>query len=142
VRVAKRHRKAKEEDVDGGQEDEDKGSDGDTEEEEEGEYEEGSGDEGSEAEAGDDDGKLDDYVKPQKKTVRYANRTTDDDGNIAPLLHARLRKAAKKGKTAKKAPILLVEAGKPCESCVIMNDICLVPADEGVHRSCSKCHHL
>lgn len=33
-----------------------------------------------------------------------------------------------------------MEAGKPCESCVVTNDICLVPADEGVRHSCSKCH--
>lgn len=74
-----------------------------------------------------------------KKKVRYASRMRDDDGDMAPLKRARLRRESKPpGKKAtRRAKSYNTVAGIPCRGCVANGEICMVFKNGGACERCS-----
>jgi len=74
-----------------------------------------------------------------KKMVCYASRTHDDDGNMAPLKRARLRRESKPpGKKAtRRAKSYNTVAGILCWGCIANGEICMVFKNGGACEQCS-----
>ena len=84
----------------------------------------------------DEDEVMDVDDKESRKRVRYASKTEDDEGGIAPLKKAQDRKV-KKGKSV---VVDFIAANRPCNACLIASEVCMVPNSTDYKRhACERC---